>query len=97
MPVTLTDALAKELGQRWERDPLELGGLEYVLYEQSEEVNEHKDVHWQRIYKRSDNKYFVQYCSKRGDYWSGYEYEYHNELYEVKEVEVKVVQWKIAE
>lgn len=98
MPVRLTDALATELGQLWDDDdPVEIGGFTYVLYEESSETNEMKDVHWDRIYKRNDDKYFVQYCSKRGDYWSGYEHDYGDELHEVKEVEIKVVQWMIAE
>lgn len=94
MPVTLTDALAEELGELWEDDPLELGGYTYTLYEVSEEINDHKYVHWDRIYKRNDGKYFVQSCSKSGSYWSDYEFEYGTELYEVRQVTVSVVQWK---
>lgn len=89
MPITLSIALAQELSDLFEDDQLEIDGFTYVLYEVSEETNELKHVLWDRIYKRNDDKYFVQHCSKSGSYWSDYEFSYGEDLYEVKKVEVK--------
>ncbi|MNE72468.1 hypothetical protein D3C80_1684140 [compost metagenome] len=95
MPVTLTDDQAAELSELFKDDTLEIQGLQYVLYEESEEINDHKHVLWDRIYKRSDERHFLQYCSKSGSYWSDYEYSYGCQLYEVQEVEIKKKVWKI--
>jgi hypothetical protein len=96
VPITLTDALAQELGELFEGDQLEINDFEYILYEESNQINELKHVLWDRIYKRNDDKFFVQHCSKSGSYWSDYEFSYGDELYEVKKVEVKTLEWKLV-
>lgn len=95
MPLELSSEQAQELGSLYEDEELELDGFLYVLYEESDETNELKHVLWDRVYKRSDDKFFLQYCSKSGSYWSDYEYTYGYELYEVQQVEVKKLEWKI--
>lgn len=94
MSVALTDALAEELSCLDGDEGLELDGHTYYLYEVSEEINDQKYVFWSRIYKRSDGKYFIQHNAKCGSYWSDYEFEYGEELAEVRQVEVRTVQWK---
>lgn len=94
MPISLESAQASELAELYGSEALELDGYSYVLYEESDEINDHKHVHWDRIYRRNDDKYFVQYCSKSGSYWSDYEFEYGDELYEVKQIKVIKLEWK---
>lgn len=94
MSVAMEYATAQEFGDLYEGDELELEGFTYVLYEESEQTNELKNVFWDRIYKRNDDKFFLQNCSKSGSYWSDYEYSYGEELYEVQKVEVKTLAWK---
>ena len=97
MPISLGSALATELGDLYGDDSLELDGHSYALYEETEEINELKYVHWDRIYRRDDGKFFQQSCSKSGSYWSDYEYYYGDTLYEVVQVEVKNLEWKVKE
>ena len=94
MRIHLNDAQAQELGEVFEDDPVELNGFSYVLHEESDQTNELKWVHWDRVYYRNDGKYFLQNCSKSGSYWSDYEYEYGGVLYEVKKYKVIVEEWK---
>lgn len=96
MLIELTNAQVQDLGELYEDDPLELNGFTYTLYEESDEINEHKYVHWDRIYKRNDDKFFLQSCSKSGSYWSDYEYYYGDSLCEVKQVEFKKLEWKLV-
>lgn len=97
MSISLGSALAAELGDLYDDDSLELNGHSYALYEESEEINEHKYVLWDRIYRRDDGKFFLQSCSKSGSYWSDYEFDYGDTLYEVVQVEVKKLEWKVKE
>lgn len=97
MPIAFTNALAQELGDLFEGDQLELEGFTYTLYEESDQTNDLKYVRWDRIYKRNDGRFFVQYCSKSGSYWSDYDYYYGNAVFEVEQVEVKRTEWKVVE
>lgn len=96
MAIALQYALAQELGSLYEDEPLELDGFTYVLYEESDEINDLKHVLWDRVYKRNDDKFFLQSCSKSGSYWSDYEYCYGGELFEVQKVEIKTLVWKVV-
>lgn len=96
MRITLDSAQAQDFGDAFEDDPIELDGFSYVLYEESDQINELKYVHWDRIYKRSDGKFFLQNCSKSGSYWSDYYFEYGEVLYEVKEVLVSKTEWQLV-
>lgn len=97
MPISLGSALVAELSELYDGETLELEGHSYALYEETEEINEHKCVLWDRIYSRDDGKFFLQSCSKSGSYWSDYEYEYGEDAYEVVQVEVKRLEWKVKE
>lgn len=96
VPINIGSALADELSDLTGTESLQIDGHSYVLFEESEEINEHKHVLFDRIYRRDDDKYFLQECSKSGAYWCGYEFEYGDTLYEVKKTAVTVYQWKVV-
>jgi hypothetical protein len=97
VPTSLGSALVAELSELYDGETLELDGHSYALYEETDEINERKYVLWDRIYSRDDGKFFLQSCSKSGSYWSDYEYEYGEDAYEVVQVEVKRLEWKVKE
>lgn len=90
MKIKLTDDQASEIaGEEF----LALDGFEYEFYESSGASDEGKYTTWESIYKRSDGKFFVQYNSKSGSYFSDYEFYYGDELYEVEQKEVVTTEW----
>lgn len=71
------------------------GDDDFDLWRESDVTDEGKFGTWYNIYQRkSDNKFFIQYNSRSGSYYSDYYYEYGEELYEVEEVETITTEWK---
>lgn len=95
MPIIPLDGdKADEFGLSGKKEIIELDGFTYQLHEKTDETNELKLVLWTAIYKRNDGKFFAQHNSKSGSWNSGYEFEYGDELHEVKPVQVTTTEWK---
>lgn len=94
MGIALTDAQAEEFDDLYEGEILELDGHLYTLYEKSDETNDLKLVTWDKVFKRNDDKYFMQSSWKSGSYWASYQYSYGDELNEVRKVDIIKTIWK---
>ena len=96
MSISLTEEQIEELGDLYKDDSIEIEGFTYQLHEKSAETNEGKTVSWETVYKRNDGKFFIQYNSKSGSYFSDYEFYLGEYLYEVELVEVMKKEWRFV-
>lgn len=97
MSISLTEEQIEELGELYGSETIEFDGHTYQLHWKSDETNEGKIVSWETVYKRSDDKYFIQYNSKSGSYFSDYEFYLGEDLYEVELKEVIKTEWRHVE
>ncbi|MNC50099.1 hypothetical protein D3C75_993200 [compost metagenome] len=97
MVVSLTEEQIEELDEvDGKGDSAVIDGFTYYFHEKTENVIEGKYVSWEVIFERNDGKYFIQYNSKSGSPFSDYEWYMGDELTEVRQVEVKKMEWRVV-